>query len=1118
MADKILGIKLNINSDNAINGLQAMRRAVAAAKSESRAMNSVLGDWKNTAEGLENQLESLKKQEEARKTYIGILRVEYNKLLDSEKAQRKELEHLIATYGEESAAVKTAKQNLSELTVKIENAGKRLNDEITVYNKLTDEIDKYGDMLSTLTSKHTLLTAELKNLIRSSKDATNDVAVLSKQIEVQELNVESAKETLKKYEDELSKLEEGSAAWMVMKAHVLDAEGAVAEATNTLEDMRLNLIRVNASGSLEELQQAAIQSKAHMDALAAATENCEEDIGYMRAATVALSDDVKYQNAVLESLKKRLMEAENSTDVTCDAVNDLRRQLSLQEETVRKSTAAFDRQRLATDNLESSTKGFNKILTFTKKHLDDVKKENALLNDGFTVLKGTLSHLVSHGVEALFGRLHVLMGASRELRKELGMLQATAETMNLNKGDVEKSKNTLGNIYRVTEDTTGGTEAINNLLSAGFNFDDVGPSLDDVTRQLLGASIKWKDTLSMEGLSDSIQEAIGSKGMSVTGQFAELIERLGYDIKVWKTEFSGLGTEAERQDKIYKTLADNGLEDVLKQYERINGSLVKENDAVYDTMMTTQRFTEVANPIIIALQQGYNQLMEVFVKFAETHTKEIEMIKQAIGSFFDVVAKGLEWVLENLDIVSGVIATMLAANWSIIAVAGISKIKDAIGDLGTKILTVGLDADAAAAKLAGLGNAKIFSTGLMNVAKFGAIGLAIAGVIAVLVLLYQKSEEFRAFVDEFFASLMSIGQSVWQSLQPLIAQLGILIKTVFELIASIVEMLLPVLKLIADIITDVVLPIIPILIDAIGEILSVVLFVVNGVVSAVSTVAKFIEAIFKTIGALFSGNSEEIQKIWSELGEELKKLWANVWEGLLKGLTDGWSSIKKNFADMIDKWVKWFKELFGIHSPSTLFASFGKFMMQGLINGITNMFGNIKGVVTSIVNFFTELPSRIWSKIKSIGEKISDAFKSAVSLVKGIGEDIVKGLWNGINSKIKWVKNKITEFCNSIGKSITDFFDINSPSKWAMAQGGYIAQGVGLGVLNGANDALRNVNKFSDKLTNGFNIAPDVAGLGSAGGTKIINAGLTVQYNKELSLKEISKLESKYYSNIRKFK
>ena len=65
--------------------------------------------------------------------------------------------------------------------------------------------------------------------------------------------------------------------------------------------------------------------------------------------------------------------------------------------------------------------------------------------------------------------------------------------------------------------------------------------------------------------------------------------------------------------------------------------------------------------------------------------------------------------------------------------------------------------------------------------------------------------------------------------------------------------------------------------------------------------------------------------------------------------------------------------------------------------------------------------------------------------VLSIGSDLVLGLWNGIKSKMEYLKNKISEFGKNITNKIKSVFGIASPSKVTKKLGGYLAEGLGLG-------------------------------------------------------------------------
>jgi TP901 family phage tail tape measure protein len=57
-------------------------------------------------------------------------------------------------------------------------------------------------------------------------------------------------------------------------------------------------------------------------------------------------------------------------------------------------------------------------------------------------------------------------------------------------------------------------------------------------------------------------------------------------------------------------------------------------------------------------------------------------------------------------------------------------------------------------------------------------------------------------------------------------------------------------------------------------------------------------------------------------------------QGLINGITGMLANLKSTILNAASSAANWFKQKLGIHSPSRVFAGFGGFMMQGLANGI----------------------------------------------------------------------------------------------------------------------------------------------------------------------------------------
>src|SRR5699024_5056997 len=65
-----------------------------------------------------------------------------------------------------------------------------------------------------------------------------------------------------------------------------------------------------------------------------------------------------------------------------------------------------------------------------------------------------------------------------------------------------------------------------------------------------------------------------------------------------------------------------------------------------------------------------------------------------------------------------------------------------------------------------------------------------------------------------------------------------------------------------------------------------------------------------------------------------EKIGKNIGEGLSQGTEKSEEKVKRSNESLIDKIKNWWKDAFGIHSPSTYMESIGGYMMDGLKNGI----------------------------------------------------------------------------------------------------------------------------------------------------------------------------------------
>lgn len=241
--------------------------------------------------------------------------------------------------------------------------------------------------------------------------------------------------------------------------------------------------------------------------------------------------------------------------------------------------------------------------------------------------------------------------------------------------------------------------------------------------------------------------------------------------------------------------------------------------------------------------------------------------------------------------------------------------------------------------------------------------------------------------------------------------------------------------------------------DEISEYASIVW---NGIV-------EFIKPAIDEISSFITGKISELSTWWKGIWPDMQKAFENIWSAIAAYIKPVLEGIKAAFFAI---WP-YIKQL----TESTWNG------IKGVIEGALNI---IKGLVSIFVGVFTGDWSRMWEGIKLVAsgawEVIKSIFTTGVenikTLVTGLivalgayftafatsmfeyGENIVQGLWDGISSLAGWIKDRVTEFVESIGSTIKDFFGIASPSKLTTEYGEYVAEGLAVGIANKTGEAV----------------------------------------------------------------
>ena len=168
----------------------------------------------------------------------------------------------------------------------------------------------------------------------------------------------------------------------------------------------------------------------------------------------------------------------------------------------------------------------------------------------------------------------------------------------------------------------------------------------------------------------------------------------------------------------------------------------------------------------------------------------------------------------------------------------------------------------------------------------------------------------------------------------------------------------------------------------------------------------------KLVSSLVKAICEFLYSIdWIGLFKDMADLFLEIGKALLEGL---WAGIKEAVKQklkfikttIVDPIVKRVKEVFGIHSPSKVFAEIGKALIEGLWQGVESLKNWLIGKWASVKNWFTEIKGKVSTVFTTTKKWVKDKVKN------------VKNWWGdvklNISSKITTTKAKVKNWWGDI--------------------------------------------------------------------------------------------------------
>ena len=186
---------------------------------------------------------------------------------------------------------------------------------------------------------------------------------------------------------------------------------------------------------------------------------------------------------------------------------------------------------------------------------------------------------------------------------------------------------------------------------------------------------------------------------------------------------------------------------------------------------------------------------------------------------------------------------------------------------------------------------------------------------------------FTSLVDalpEIIAAIVAaIPQIISGIINAIVANLPTLVQGGIDMFVALINELPTIITTICSAIPQIIEGVCGAITDNIDQI---ILAGVQLFVSLIENLPEIIAAIVKAVPEIVAGIVNAFGSLMGSIVQIGKNLLSGIWKGIQEAGTWLWEQISGFFSGLLDD----IKGLFGIHSPSTVFAGLGKFMAQGL--------------------------------------------------------------------------------------------------------------------------------------------------------------------------------------------
>lgn len=835
--------------------------------------------------------------------------------------------------------------------------------------------------------------------------------------------------------------------------------------------------------ALSEINQSFKVLGSEMKVVQSQFDKNDSSVEALTARNQVLNKEIEAQKQKIETLRSALANASESfgendrrtqqwqiqLNNATAALNNMERELEQNEKAIDDLGDELQQAGRQADN-------FGDEMEDAAKDADDASSKMEKVGSAIKGLGVAIGVSVAAAGAALAGLTKSFLDlaeSTREYREDQAKLDAAFTTAGFT---AEQAGNAYTDFYSILGEEDRSVEAVNHLAK----LCETEEELTQWTDIAAGVWATFGDSLPIEGLTEAANET--AKTGQLTGTLADALNWAGTSEDEFQASLDACNSEQERAALITETL--NGLyEDAAANYKELNGDVMDARRAQAELTDAYAQLGAIAEPIMTTLKFMAADVLNEMIPFVAMMGEGLQGVLEGTAGSAETFAEGMRGIVD-------VLLTQLSTIVPMIGQAILTSLPTLL-QAGVDIIVTLLDGIVSA--LPTLAEAAVMIVlELVN----GLLGLLPQLAEAAMQVIATLASGIATALPELIPTIIQILTTV---VQTLIENLPLILDAALQLIMGLAQGLLDAIPVLIEALPSIILAIVEFVIGAIPQIIDAGIQLLTSLVSALP---EIIVAIVEAIPQIIEGI------ITAVLGSIPQIIQAGI--DLLVALIQA-------LPEIITTIVAAIPEIIGS-------------VVNALINSIPQI---VQAGVTLFISLIKNLPTIIVEIVKAVPQILSglvSAFGKGVSQLADVGANLVRGLWQGIQSLASWLWNKVSGWISSIWDGICDFFGIASPSKEMGWVGEMLVEGLAGAINTNGKDAVaaaegmsKDINDvmhgLADEMTttlptdfsvNGtVNRNDTISGAGLGGGALI-----TIQQMIVRSEEDIRKISQELYNLI----